>query len=109
MDHPIARVPRLAGATKAHVRTIRSLQRRLAPLAGSLNPPPVRWIHGADEGLDYCFECAEIAVAELRKANPADEFIVDGGWDARRESDGSTACTKCGRTLGYSLTNYGLL
>src|SRR6478736_2150301 len=36
------------------------------------------------------------------------EYIVDGSWDSRRESDGVAFCDRCDAMLGYSLTRCGL-
>jgi hypothetical protein len=98
-------------ATPDQVKSIEAIRSRLAPLAVTFDAPPVHWIGGGDEGLDYCFECAEVEVANLKAKNPskADGYSIDGGWDSKRESDGSAICYRCNRILGYSLTHHGFL
>ena len=67
------------------------------------------WIHGCnrdhDEGLSYCYECAEKEIEKLTKEDPEGEWILDGGWGG--ESDSTPFCEGCGKMLSASLTNYG--
>lgn len=66
---------------------------------------PEHWIHGADEGLSYCHECALKEVAKLLESNPTGEYSVDGGWGG--EGDSTPFCEGCGARLENSLTDYG--
>jgi hypothetical protein len=66
---------------------------------------PEHWIHGADEGLSYCFECCEKEVERLSKENPKKEYCVDGGWDI--EGNSTPFCEGCGKLLENTLTDYG--
>jgi hypothetical protein len=63
------------------------------------------WIHGHDEGLSYCYECATKKVAELLEKEPSADYCVDGGW--RSESDSTPFCESCSKLLDASLTEYG--
>lgn len=69
---------------------------------------PVRWIYGADEGIDWCTKCGTAEVERLRAKDPSGEYGLDGGWDLYHEKDGCAFCDKCGQPLGYALTNYGV-
>jgi hypothetical protein len=66
---------------------------------------PEHWIHGADEGLSYCFECCEKEVERLSKENPKEEYYVDGGWDT--EGDCTPYCEGCGKLLENALLDSG--
>lgn len=63
------------------------------------------WIHGHDEGRSYCHACATSKVAELLRAEPDEEYQVDGGWGI--EGDSLATCEHCHARLYNSLTNYG--
>lgn len=65
------------------------------------------WIGGGDHSFSYCRPCAVKEVERLRKADPAGEYFVDGGWGG--ESDGPRFCDNdaCGKPLSVSLTDYG--
>jgi len=67
------------------------------------HPEVACWLHGlgADEGLDYCRECAEKQV----RAGKAE--LVDGGY-LRSEHDGCVHCETCGVVLDYMLTDHGV-
>ncbi len=95
--------------TQEQLQTLNAIRAKVAPIARDFDAPPVHWISGADEGFDYCFECAEIEVEKLKAKDDTGEYCIDGGWDGCREADGSTTCNRCHRILGYSLTRYGLL
>ena len=66
---------------------------------------PEYWIHNADEGLSYCYDCCEKEVARLLKENPAGDYSVDGGWGT--EGDSTPFCEICGKRLENTLTDYG--
>lgn len=63
------------------------------------------WIHGADCGEDYCYQCCKSEVEKLKKKDPKGEYFVDGGW--RSDHDGTPFCASCQKRLDGSLTNYG--
>jgi hypothetical protein len=63
------------------------------------------WIHGHDEGTSFCHACATSKVAELLRAEPDEEYQVDGGWGI--EGDHLASCEHCHARLSNSLTNYG--
>lgn len=89
-------------------KDISGLLEILRPLARAASAKSHHWIGGSDnEGLDYCRDCAEVRVAQLKVVNPDGEFFIDGGWEAH-ESDGCAHCEACGALLEYSLTNYGV-
>ena len=75
---------------------------RLNEIARSADVPYPHWLGGdeADQGLSYCYECAEKAVSA------GDGEYVDGGW--QQDSDGCCHCETCGRLLDYTLTDYGV-
>lgn len=80
------------------------LQRLISPCAAKYDVVPEHWIHGWDEGLSFCFECAEKKVAELLAAEPDDDYLVDGGWGS--EGDSEAFCETCTRALDNSFTDY---
>jgi hypothetical protein len=63
------------------------------------------WIHGSDEGLSYCYECAKKKLAALLEKEPNADYSVDGGW--RMESDSTPFCESCHKLLSACLTEYG--
>jgi hypothetical protein len=83
---------------------ISDLQTLIAPCADKYNVVPEHWIHGWDEGLSFCFECAEKKVAELLAAEPDGDYLVDGGWGS--EGDSEAFCETCERALDNSFTDY---
>lgn len=66
---------------------------------------PIYWVHGGDEGLDYCQDCIDAAVEEERQDHPdrADWIIRDGGYDRHHECDSPSTCENCGAMLACSL------
>lgn len=71
---------------------------------------PEYWIQGWDEGQDFCYDCAEKKLAEL-KLDPVnkdrlDILMVDGGWGS--ESDSQDSCETCGVSLKVCLTDAGV-
>ena len=82
------------------------LQDLITPCAEKYDTVPEHWIHGWDEGLSFCFECAEKKVAELLAAEPDEDYLVDGGWDS--EGDSQAFCETCGRALDNSYTEYAV-
>ena len=84
-------------------------QEKLAPLfdGGAARVPsePEHWIHNADEGESYCYECCKKEVKRLLKENPDGEYCVDGGWGT--DGDSTRFCEKCEKLLENSLTDYG--
>ncbi|HEX7330378.1 MAG TPA: hypothetical protein VF290_02695 [Pyrinomonadaceae bacterium] len=83
---------------------ISELQTLIAPTAAKFDVVPEHWIHGWDEGLSFCFECAEKKVAELLAAEPDGDYLVDGGWGS--EGDSEAFCETCSRALDNSFTDY---
>lgn len=79
---------------------------RLGEVAKDYYPEHQHWVHGGDEGIDLCEECAVKEVARLAKKDPLKDYFVDGGWGVM-ESDGSAVCHDCGEPLSYTLTDYG--
>jgi len=75
--------------------------------AGASRVPsePEHWIHNADEGLSYCYECCEKEVKRLLKENPKGEYCVDGGWGT--DGDSTPFCEICHKLLENTLTDYG--
>ena len=73
--------------------------------AEKVESEPEHWISGADEGMSYCYDCAEKEVEQLLKKNPAGEYIVDGGWGI--EGDSTPFCEICDKLLENTLTDYG--
>ena len=70
----------------------------------------VHWVSGGnDEGTAYCREHVTAEVEKLQSANPdkADHYRMGGGY-YRSEEDTVATCEKCGKTLLYSLTRYGV-
>lgn len=70
----------------------------------------VHWVSGGpDEGTAYCREHVTAEVEKLQSENPdkADEYRVGGGYHLSEE-DTIATCEKCGQTLLYSLTRYGV-
>lgn len=78
------------------------VQELIAPAASKFGVVPEHWIHGWDEGFSFCFECAEKKVAELLTAEPAEDYLVDGGWGT--EGDSQAFCETCHRALDNSFT-----
>ena len=66
---------------------------------------PQNWIHDADEGLSYCYDCCSKEVERMLKENPKGEYCVDGGWGV--EGDSTPFCEICGKLLENSLTGCG--
>lgn len=64
------------------------------------------WVDGADEGLNFCQECAEKYAQQQREKYPHGEFSVVSRWGF--EEDGCRLCEDCGRHLAYSLTGAGV-
>jgi hypothetical protein len=85
---------------------ISQLQHLIAPCAGKYDVVPEHWIHGWDEGLSFCFECAEKKVAELLAEEPDGDYLVDGGRGS--EGDSQAFCETCGRALDNSFTEYAV-
>jgi hypothetical protein len=63
------------------------------------------WIYGADDGADYCEECALERINNIDKTDPDRELELDGGW--RTEHDSLPTCDACGCQLDGCLTYYG--
>jgi hypothetical protein len=74
------------------------LQIRLDRYAGYNRADPY-WLSTDDCGYTYCRKCALEALA----ASPGAE--LDGGFFG--EGDHSEFCETCGKSLDYTLTNYG--
>lgn len=63
------------------------------------------WIHNADEGEEWCEDCAEKQIAKLLAENPKGDYSLDGGW--RTESDHTPFCEGCDCQLSACLTYCG--
>ena len=63
------------------------------------------WVHGDDEGISYCYDCACKRVEEIKSKEPEGDVCVDGGWGT--EEDGTESCDTCGKFLDCSFTDYG--
>lgn len=67
-----------------------------------------RWIvtHEGDEGEEYCSDCGNARVAELREQFPdhKDDIYLDGGWNI--QMDHHPFCCKCGTRLDGDPTDY---
>lgn len=74
------------------------------PNAAKFTVEPEHWIGGDDESRSFCHECAEKEIANLEKAHPDEEYILDGGWGC--ESDSQPFCETCGKALSASFTTY---
>ena len=83
---------------------ISELQKLIASGAEKFDVVPEHWIHGWDEGLSFCFECAEKKVAELLASEPDEDYLVAGGYSS--EGDSQAFCETCGRALDNSFTDY---
>ncbi|WP_029002804.1 hypothetical protein [Azorhizobium doebereinerae] len=68
---------------------------------------PLHWVGGADDGRDWCRDCARAVVRHLRRHDRKnrDDYVLDGGW--RREQDSMPTCSGCGAHLSADLTRYG--
>ena len=65
----------------------------------------LHWVHGDDEGIPYCYECAVKEVEKIKLKEPDRDVCVDGGWGT--EEDGSQSCYRCYKPLVCSFTDYG--
>jgi hypothetical protein len=63
------------------------------------------WINGYDEGLSFCYPCAQKKMEELQRSDPGGEYDVDGGFGI--EGDGTPYCETCCQRLDNTLTQYG--
>jgi hypothetical protein len=91
-------------STATEQDVISDLQTLISPCAARYDVVPEHWIHGWDEGLSFCFECAEKKVAELLVAEPGEDYQVDGGWGS--EGDSEAFCETCERPLDNAFTDY---
>jgi len=73
--------------------------------AANVETKPEHWIHGWDEALSFCRDCAEAKIKELIQSEPDAEYCLDGGWGI--DGDGLEFCETCGDRLWNSLTAYG--
>lgn len=76
----------------------------ISACADQYETEPEHWIHGWDEGLSFCYECAEKKVAELLKEEPKADYLVDGGWGS--EGDSQAFCETCHTALANSFTTF---
>lgn len=79
-------------------------ERIVAPIADVVELLPQHWIHGWEESLSFCRNCAEKKIAELKASEPEEEYLLDGGW--RTEEDSQRFCETCGEPLDCSFTDY---
>jgi hypothetical protein len=91
---------------------VQRLEDLIRPRAAEFDVKNLHWIHGYDESLSYCRECAEKEVAKLLKEEPDEDYFVDGGWGSEVESyptceecycvlDGSFLDSLCSEELYY--------
>ena len=85
---------------------ISQLQDLIAPCAAQFETVPEHWIHDWDESLSFCRECAEKKIAELLEAEPDAEYMLDGGW--RTKGDSQAFCETCGKALDNAFTDYAV-
>lgn len=78
------------------------IEKLIAPVAAKYEVLPEHWIHGWDEGLSFCFDCATKKVAELLEEEPDGGYLVDGGWGS--EGDSEASCETCQAALDNSFT-----
>lgn len=73
---------------------------KLNQIASEIDVQFPYWLSGggADEGLSFCFECAN--------KNVSDDVEVNGGWV--QDSDSCCHCEECGILLDYNLTEVGV-
>lgn len=60
------------------------------------------WIHGSDEGMSFCLDCARKKVAELLAKEPDGDYCVAGGYGI--EGDSTPFCETCQKMLSNSFT-----
>ena len=103
------RVERLHAITAEDVRaeglTSWGVERTIASTARRFKTVPEYWIRGADQGLSYCRACAEKEIKALRKKNPKEDYLLDGGW-GDSESDSQRFCERCRVALECLYTRY---
>lgn len=81
------------------------VEKRLRPVAKKFKKKPLHWVHnGPDEAISYCERCAGKAIKILEKENPAEEYMLDGGWGS--DADSQEFCDTCGTPLDCSFTEY---
>jgi hypothetical protein len=80
------------------------VERVIAKTARKFKTKPEHWIHGWDEGISFCRECAEKKVAELLKEEPKEYYFVAGGYG--NEGDSQAYCDTCHHPLDNSYTDY---
>ena len=73
--------------------------------SGKAELEDLHWVHGDDEGISYCYDCAVKKVEEIKLKEPESDVCVDGGWGT--EEDGTESCDTCGKPLDCSFTDYG--
>lgn len=61
-------------------------ERIVAPIADVVELLPQHWIHGWEESLSFCRNCAEKKIAELKASEPEEEYLLDGGWRTEEDS-----------------------
>lgn len=74
--------------------------------AGATERLDCYWVYGDDSGFNYCLECCEAKVEEIKSKRRKADVQVDGGWCT--EHDSPPSCETCGMGLRGSLTNYGV-
>lgn len=99
-----------------HNERCSELEILLAPMAAEVTVKALHWItlptggmHESDDGYDWCEDCADKKIAELRAADPehADEYILDGGWGGH-EAESLAHCVGCHCHLRVTLLKYGV-
>jgi hypothetical protein len=105
----VERVQEISAEDAKAEGALHCLKNLIDPLANRAKLKPMHWIHGSDQGLSFCLNCAEKKVKELRaKATPEqrDEIFVDGGWST--EEDSQQFCDTCHCALECSFTDYAV-
>lgn len=87
---------------------------KLSPIIDAIAAPfrsevqDMHWIStpNGDEGSEWCYNCGNARIDELRAANPqhSEDYFLDGGWAI--EDDSTCWCERCGVRLNSIMTDY---
>ncbi len=64
------------------------------------------WVHGHGSGESYCERCIDKAVRKAQRLAPDAE--IDASRSPWPDGDGPKSCESCGRTVEYTLTDWGV-